>query len=59
MRLPWRVTFTVRGTPRPFVLIAQRKEGAAGPVSCSITFDGQVLSTSIQTGKYASPQCDA
>ena len=57
--LPWRVTFHVTGTSHAFVLIAQRNRGGAGPVTCSITVDGKVLSTATQTGRYGAPECSA
>jgi hypothetical protein len=57
--LPWRTTFTVTGDHHPFVLIAQRKEGGSGEVTCSITYGEKVLTTVTQTGRYASPQCSA
>nr|AGS49536.1 mobile element protein [uncultured bacterium esnapd8] len=56
--LPWRLAFRVTGQRAPFVLIAQRKSGGdTGPVTCSITVDGKVLSTTTQTGRFAAPQC--
>ncbi|WP_433382054.1 MmpS family transport accessory protein [Actinoplanes sp. CA-142083] len=57
--LPWRTTFTVTGDRGPLVLIAQRKKGGAGEVTCSITYGEKVLTTVTQTGRYASPQCSA
>lgn len=56
---PWRTTFTVTGDHRPLVLMAQRKKGDTGPVTCSITFGEKVLTTVTQTGRYASAQCSA
>jgi hypothetical protein len=57
--LPWRVTFTMSGERRPLVLIAQRKKGGTGAVSCSITYAGKVLATATETGAYAAPLCSA
>ncbi|MFF5288343.1 MmpS family transport accessory protein [Paractinoplanes globisporus] len=57
--LPWRVTFHVTGDQHPFVLIAQRKKGGTGPVTCSITVGGEVLSSATETGRYAAPECAA
>jgi len=57
--LPWRVTFQVTGDRHPLVLIAQRHQGGTGPVTCSITVDGKVLSTATQTGRYGAPECSA
>ncbi|MFI5897110.1 MmpS family transport accessory protein [Actinoplanes sp. NPDC051513] len=57
--LPWRTTFTVTGEKPPLVLIAQRKKGGAGAVTCSITYGEKVLTTVTQTGRYAAPQCSA
>jgi len=57
--LPWRVTFHVTGDRHAFVLIAQRRQGGTGPVTCSITVDGKVLSTATYTGRYAAPECAA
>jgi hypothetical protein len=47
----------VTGDRHPLVLIAQRKKGAAGQVTCSITFDDKLLSKTTQTGRYAAPEC--
>jgi hypothetical protein len=55
--LPWRLTFTVTGDRPPLVLIAQRKDGDDGAVTCSITYDDKILATATQTGRYAAPQC--
>jgi hypothetical protein len=56
--LPWRVTFPVGGQRHPLVLIAQRKGGGdAGPVTCTITLDGKLLSSTTANGRYAAPQC--
>lgn len=55
--LPWRVTFQITGKKKPLVLIAQRKKGGTGPVTCTITLGGKVLSTDTETGRYAAPQC--
>lgn len=57
VRLPWRVTFRVTGPQHAFVVISQRKKGGTGPVTCSITVGGKVLSTTTQSGRYAAPQC--
>ena len=57
--LPWRLTFHVTGYRQALVLIAQRERGGAGPVTCSITVDGKVLSTATQTGRYGAPECSA
>jgi hypothetical protein len=55
--LPWRTTFTIGDRP-PLVLHAQRKDGGDnGPVTCTITLDGKVLSSSTEKGRYAAPQC--
>jgi hypothetical protein len=56
--LPWRITFAVDGQRKPLVLIAQRKGGGdAGPVTCTITVDGKLLSSTTADGRYAAPQC--
>jgi hypothetical protein len=55
--LPWRTTFTMTGDRRPLVLVAQRKKGGTGEVTCSITYGGKVLTTVTTTGRYAPPQC--
>ncbi|WP_433720435.1 MmpS family transport accessory protein [Actinoplanes sp. CA-051413] len=56
--LPWRVTFEVTGQKKPLVLISQRKGGGdAGPVTCTITLDGKLLSSTTADGRYAAPQC--
>jgi hypothetical protein len=56
--LPWRVTFPVRGQRKPLVLISQRQGGGdAGPVTCTITLDGKLLSSTTADGRYAAPQC--
>jgi MmpS family membrane protein len=55
--LPWRVTFRMVGRKKPLVLVAQRKKGGTGPVTCTITLGGKVLSTDTETGRYAAPQC--
>lgn len=57
--LPWRVTFHVTGDRHALVLIAQRKRGGDGPVTCSITVDGKVLSRTTETGRYGAPECSA
>ncbi|MFB9360252.1 MmpS family transport accessory protein [Actinoplanes nipponensis] len=58
IRLPWRTTFTVGGQRKPLVLIAQRNGGGdAGPVTCTITLDGKVLSSTTADGRYAAPEC--
>jgi hypothetical protein len=57
--LPWRLTFEFVGDKPPLVLIAQRKEGGTGPVTCSITVGGKELTTAVQRGRYAAPQCSA
>jgi hypothetical protein len=59
VKLPWRFTFHVNGPRHGFVLIAQRKQGGSGSVSCSITVDGKELSTATHTGRYAAPMCSA
>jgi hypothetical protein len=40
-------------------VVAQRKQGGTGPVTCSISLGGKVLATAVQRGRYASPQCSA
>jgi hypothetical protein len=56
--LPWRVTFSLGGRKPPLVLISQRKGGGdAGPVTCTITLDGKLLSSTTAEGRYASAQC--
>jgi hypothetical protein len=56
--LPWRVSFPVGGQRKPLVLLAQRKGGGdAGPVTCTITVGGKLLSSTTAEGKYASAQC--
>lgn len=57
--LPWRHTFRTNGAKPSLVVIAQRKRGGAGPVTCSISLGGKVLATAVQRGRYASPQCSA
>jgi hypothetical protein len=57
--LPWRLTFRINGDKPPLVVIAQRKRGGTGPVTCSISLGGKVLATAVQRGRYASPQCSA
>lgn len=58
--LPWRITFPVDAQHRPLVLISQRKDGGdAGPVTCTITVNGKVLSSTTAKGRYAAPQCSA
>jgi hypothetical protein len=58
--LPWRLSFRVTGQRHPLVLITQRKGGGdTGPVTCSITAGGKVLSTATQTGRFAAPECSA
>ncbi|WP_250031033.1 hypothetical protein [Paractinoplanes maris] len=58
--LPWRHTFRFAGDKPPLVLIAQRKRGGGtGPVTCSITVSGKELTTSVQRGRTAAPQCSA
>lgn len=57
IRLPWRKTFRVTADRHPLVLIAQRKKGAAGQVTCSITFDDKLLSKTTRTGRFAAPEC--
>lgn len=57
--LPWRYTYRVVGDKPPLVVIAQRKRGGTGPVTCTISLDGKVLTTEVQRGRYASPQCSA
>jgi hypothetical protein len=56
--LPWRLTFTVGAQREPLVLNAQRKGGGdAGPVTCTITVNGKLRSSTTAHGKYASAQC--
>lgn len=57
--LPWRTTFTVGTRPKPpLVLITQRIGGGDnGPVTCTITLDGKLLSSTTAEGRYAAPQC--
>lgn len=56
--LPWRITFPVGAQRKPLVLLAQRKGGGdAGPVTCTITVGGKLLSSTTAEGKYASAQC--
>lgn len=56
--LPWRTAFPMGVERRPRVLIAQRKRGGdAGPVTCTITVDGKLLSATTADGRYAAPQC--
>jgi len=57
--LPWRHSFRTIGDKPPLVVIAQRKRGATGPVTCSISLGGKILTTAVQRGRYASPQCSA
>jgi len=57
--LPWRHTFRTVGDKPPLVVVAQRKHGGTGPVTCSISLGGKVLATAVQRGRYASPQCSA
>ena len=56
--LPWRIAFPRGAERKPLVLIAQRKRGGdAGPVTCTITLDGKLLSSTTAEGRYASAQC--
>jgi hypothetical protein len=56
--LPWRKTIPVGVQRKPLVLLAQRKGGGdAGPVTCTITVNGKLLSSTTAHGKYASAQC--
>jgi hypothetical protein len=57
--LPWRLTFEFVGDKPPLVLLAQRKEGGTGAMTCSITVGGKELTTAVQRGRYAAPQCSA
>jgi Mycobacterium membrane protein len=58
--VPWRTTFRLAGTDRPpLVLDAQRKRGGTGPLTCTISLGGKVLSTTTATGRFASAQCAA
>jgi hypothetical protein len=59
IKLPWRVAFRLGGQRKPpLVLISQRQGGGdAGPVTCSITLGGKVLSSTTAEGRYAAPQC--
>jgi hypothetical protein len=57
IHLPWRITFPAGGR-KPLVLLAQRKSGGdTGPVTCTITVDGKLLSSTTAHGRYASAQC--
>jgi hypothetical protein len=56
--LPWRLTFPVGAQRQPLVLISQRQGGGdAGPVTCTITLNGKVLSSTTARGRYAAPEC--
>ncbi|WP_433789071.1 MmpS family transport accessory protein [Actinoplanes sp. CA-252034] len=56
--LPWRTTFPAGSGRQPLVLTAQRLGGGdAGPVTCTITVGGKVLSTTTTEGRYGAPQC--
>jgi hypothetical protein len=57
--LPWRHTFRITGDKPPLVVIAQRTSGGSGPVTCSISLGGKELTTAVQRGRYAAPQCSA
>ncbi|MCO8273296.1 MmpS family transport accessory protein [Actinoplanes sp. TRM 88003] len=59
VKLPWRITFEYLGDKPPLVLMAQRKQGGTGAVTCSITVGGKELTTAVQRGRYAAPQCSA
>jgi hypothetical protein len=54
---PWRVTYTVTGAVPTVAMTVQN--GAGGAVSCSITEDGQVVSSNTSHGAYAVVQCSA
>lgn len=56
--LPWRTTFPVGTQTGPLVLDAQRTGGTeTGPVTCTITVDGKVLSSTTVSGRRAAPLC--
>jgi len=56
--LPWRTAFPVDGRRNPLILDAQRKRGGdAGPVTCTITVDGKLISSTTAEGRYAAPEC--
>jgi hypothetical protein len=56
--LPWRTSFTPVGRTPPLVVHAQRKGGGdSGPVTCTITVDGKLITSVTQRGKYAAPLC--
>ncbi|MDY7086983.1 MAG: hypothetical protein SYR96_17940 [Actinomycetota bacterium] len=57
VKLPWRHTFRITGDKPPLVLLAQRKQGGVGEVTCSISLGGKELSSAVQRGRYAAPQC--
>lgn len=57
VKLPWRHTFRITGDKPPLVLLAQRKQGGTGEVTCSISLGGKELSSAVQRGRYAAPQC--
>ncbi|GID28603.1 hypothetical protein [Paractinoplanes brasiliensis] len=57
VKLPWRHTFRITGDKPPLVLLAQRKQGGPGEVTCSISLGGKELSSAVQRGRYAAPQC--
>lgn len=60
IRLPWRLSFTPGEGQHLLLVHAQRKGGGdAGPVTCTITVNGKVLSSTTQTGRYAAPNCSA
>ncbi|MCY1137173.1 MmpS family transport accessory protein [Actinoplanes sp. Pm04-4] len=59
VKLPWKHTFRFQGNKPPLVVIAQRKRGGTGEVTCSITVGGKELSNAVQRGRYAAPQCSA
>jgi hypothetical protein len=56
--LPWRTTFALDGQRKPLVLDVQRKGGGdTGPVTCTITVGGKLLSTTTAEGRYAAALC--
>ncbi len=56
--LPWRTTFPGDGQPLNLVLDAQRMGGGDnGPVTCTITVGGKVLSTTTSEGRNAAVLC--
>jgi hypothetical protein len=60
IKMPWRIEFTVAGQTKPLVLLTQREGGGdLGSVTCTVTVNGKVLSSTTATGQYAAAACSA